>query len=298
MDFNLDRLRSFIVVSRTGNLSAAAKELGTTQPNLGRQMTALEKEVRLTLFSRHSRGLYLTKQGEDFLNVCQDIVGQLAQRTDIIREKDSAPEGTLKIVTGVGTTEAILDNLPRFSQQFPKIDFTFLSTTEIYQFHIGDADVGIIPVRYSDPELTQHLLYELNLRIYAAPKYFREYPMPKSLEELHSHKLIVYSGDNRALEEINIHLSHQNNYFHPFIKVNNGLSLRKALLKGLGIGAYGYERDLVQNNLLVDIFPNMSDQKIPYYFTYHRRLEGSPKIKAFHEFMKEIAKTWQRPDAT
>ncbi len=55
LDFNLDRLRSFIVVARTGNLSAAAKELGTTQPNLGRQMTALEKEVRLTLFSRHSR---------------------------------------------------------------------------------------------------------------------------------------------------------------------------------------------------------------------------------------------------
>ena len=42
MDFNLDRLRAFIVVARSGNLSAAARELGATQPNLGRQMTAFE----------------------------------------------------------------------------------------------------------------------------------------------------------------------------------------------------------------------------------------------------------------
>lgn len=295
MDFNLEHLRAFICVARLENLSAAAKELGATQPNLGRQMTALQKQVRLSLFSRHSRGIRLTKQGEEFLRVCEDIVGQLAQRTDLIREKDSAPEGTLKIVTGVGTTEAILDNLPQFSQKFPKVDFSFLSTTEIYQFLTGDADVGIIPISYSDPEITQHLLYELNLRIYASPKYLKEHSTPKSLEDLNSHKLIVYSGGDRALEEINIHLYKSNKNLHPFIKVNNGISLRKALLNGLGIGPYGYEENLVKTNFLVDLFPDMADHKIPYYFTYHRRLEGSPKVQAFHEFMNQIAKIWQRP---
>jgi DNA-binding transcriptional LysR family regulator len=93
LDFNLNHLRSFIVVSRTGNLSAAAKELGTTQPNLGRQMTALEKEVNLVLFVRHSRGLALTKQGQDFLDLCQRIVGQLAQETNVIRDRDLEPQG-------------------------------------------------------------------------------------------------------------------------------------------------------------------------------------------------------------
>jgi DNA-binding transcriptional LysR family regulator len=67
MYFNLDHLRAFVVVARTGNLSTAAKELGTTQPNLGRQMTALSKEFNLELFFRHSRGVSLTKQGEEFL---------------------------------------------------------------------------------------------------------------------------------------------------------------------------------------------------------------------------------------
>ncbi len=220
----------------------------------------------------------------------------MAQQTDIIREKDSVPEGTLKIVTGVGTSDAILGNIPRFSQQFPNIDFIFLSTTEIYQFHIGDADVGIIPVSYSDPDIVQQVLYESILRIYAAPCYLKENSTPKSIDDLKSHRLVVYGGGDQALEEINIHLQNTDHNLHHFIKVNNGLSLRRALLTGLGIGPYEYDRELVRNNLLVDVFPNMPDQKIPYYFTYHRRLADSPKIKAFYEFMKEVVKVWERPE--
>jgi DNA-binding transcriptional LysR family regulator len=46
----LTHLKSFLTVARKGNLSAAAKELGCTQPNLGRQMTALAKEVGMEHF--------------------------------------------------------------------------------------------------------------------------------------------------------------------------------------------------------------------------------------------------------
>jgi DNA-binding transcriptional LysR family regulator len=295
VDLNLDRLRTFIVVAREKNLSSAARELGASQPNVGRQMAALEKEVRLTLFVRHSRGLYLTKQGEEFLDLCNDIVGQLAQRTDVIREKNFEPEGSLRIGTGIGTSDTILENIFEFTRKFPKIYFSFLSTIDIYHFQIGDADVGIIPTAYSDPDIVQHLLYESALRIYAAPRYIEMYSRPKDLSELKSHKLISYVGnDEMADKEINIHLKDIDHHAHPLIKVNNGLALRRALLSGLGISVYEYDRRLIENNLLVDIFPDMPDKKISYYYTYHKRLEGSPKVHAFHDFLKEVVKVWQR----
>lgn len=300
MDFNLDRLRTFIVVARTGNLSAAARELGATQPNVGRQMAALEKEVRLTLFIRHSRGLSLTKQGEEFRIACQDIVGQIVQIADIIREKDSKPEGILKIVTGLGTTETILNNLHIFIEQFPKIDFRFLSTTDIYQFQIGDADVGLIPIKFSEPNIVQHHLFNMTLRIYAAPSYFKKHSMPKTLEDLKSHQMIVYArNDQEVLQLLNLqikkdHTSHI--YSQSFIEVNNGINMRSALINGFGIGTYFYDQNIVNNNLLIDVFPEMPDHKVPYYYTYHRRLEGSPKIQAFHEFLKKVVKVWERPD--
>lgn len=296
MDFNLDHLKSFIVVARIGNLSKAAQELGTTQPNLGRQMTALSKETDLELFFRHSRGISLTKQGEDFLALCHDIVGRLAQGTDVIREKDSEPHGTLKVVTGVGTTEAIIKNLHLFSQKFPKIHFSFSSITDIYQFHIGDADIGFFPTSFSDPNLVQHHLSDMTLRIYAAPNYLKEHSTPKTLEDLKGHQQVVYAGENQEVLHQIIKDHTQNIYSRPFISVNNGINMRTALIEGLGIGTYFYDRELIEKNLLVDVFPDIPDRRVPYYFTYHRRLEGSPKIKVFYEFMKEITKGWDKPD--
>lgn len=291
MHFNLDHLRAFSVVARTGNLSAAAKELGITQPNLGRQMTALSKEVNLDLFYRHSRGLSLTKQGEEFLALCENIVGQLVQGTDVIREKDSEPQGTLKVVTGVGTIDAIIKNFSSFSRKFPKIHLSFSSIPNIYQFQIGDADVGFFPVHFSDPDLVQHHLSDMTLRIYAAPSYLKKHSTPQTLEDLKEHQIIVYAGEDQK----DVHSFPMDLYSKPYFTVNNGINLRSALIGGLGIGTYFYDRELVKKNILVDVFPNMPDHKAPYYFTYHRRLEGSPKIKAFHEFMKEIVMLWEPP---
>lgn len=297
MDFNLDRLRAFIVVARMGNLSAAAKELGTTQPNLGRQMTALEKEVRLTLFVRHSRGLALTKQGEEFRLACQDIVFKISQISDIIREKESKPEGTLKVISGSGILERILEKIQSFSKKFPDINFFFSSVTDIYQLKIGDSDVALMIEPINDSDFIQLPLYDMILRVYASPAYLKSYGTPMTINDLKPHKIILYGGENSKI--LNNPLTNEiMNDPKKFIVVTNGPSMKAALVNGCGIGCYGYDRKDVENNLLVDVFPDMPDQIISYYFTYHRRLEGSPKIKVFYDFLKEeIVKGWDRPES-
>jgi DNA-binding transcriptional LysR family regulator len=295
MDFNLDRLRVFIVVARTRNLSAAARELGTTQPNVGRQMVALEKEVNLVLFVRHSRGLYLTKQGEEFLKLCLDIVGQIAQRTNVIREKDFEPEGTLTIATGTGSLEDIAKSLSSFSQNHPKLNFYFSPKINVLQLQLGDADASFSPVFFSDPDLIQHHVYDMVLRIYATPTYLQSHSKLKDLDNLESHRLIAYEDENKNIFNSQIiNTKTMDFYAHPFIKVNSGPSMRFCLLEHLGIGPYAYDQELEEKKLLVDVFPNMSDYKIPYYYAYHKRLDGSPKIKAFYDLLKEAIRTRQR----
>jgi DNA-binding transcriptional LysR family regulator len=295
----LGRLKSFLTVARKGNLSSAAKELGMTQPNLGRQMTALAKEVEMDLFLRHSRGMELTQRGKEFYKLCQRIVGELEQETVVIREKDSEPHGTLKIVTGIGSAEFILNYLQLFTKKFPKLQFTFTSLVDIYsvdpfQFQIGDSDVAILPTSFSDPDIIQYPLYDMNLRIYASPKYLSEHPIPKSFGDLKDHQLIVFVGDNKEiLNFLNFQVMGDYSsdvYKKAFIGVNNGLNMRTALINGHGIGAYFYDKETLDNNLLVDIFPDMPDRKVSYYYIYHKRLEGSPKVQAFYEFLKTIFK--------
>lgn len=56
VNFDWNRARAFLVTAEEGSLSAAARALGVAQPTLGRQVTALEEELGVTLFERVRAG--------------------------------------------------------------------------------------------------------------------------------------------------------------------------------------------------------------------------------------------------
>jgi DNA-binding transcriptional LysR family regulator len=300
MAFNLDRLRSFIVVSRLQNLSAAAKELGMTQPNLGRQMTALENELKLTLFVRHSRGLALTKQGQEFLDLCHDIVGRLAQGTDVIRGKGQEPHGHLKVLSGIGVLENILENIENFSDGYPKFAFTFSTNINIYELQIniyelqiGDADILITPDVIHDRDYVQRHLFDTTMRVYASPHYLQVHSRPRTLNDLKDHRVLIYVGEKQEILNKPIRKPNDSHSAQSFLELTSGPMMRTALVNSAGIGCYAYNRNLLEKGLLVDVFPNLPDHIIPYYFTFHKRLDGSPKIEAFYKFLKEVTKVWE-----
>ncbi|MGV8948327.1 MAG: LysR family transcriptional regulator [Candidatus Paracaedibacter sp.] len=299
MDFNLNHLKSFIVVARTGNLSMAAKELGTTQPNLGRQMTTLEKEVNLVLFARYPRGLDLTKQGQEFLSLCQDIIGSLAQGTSLIKQKDSDPEGGFHFVSGAGLLEAILENVASFSEKHPKLSFTFSSTVNPHQLQIGEADAAVMPVfqTASNSDFIQRPLYNTTIRVYASPNYLQLHSKPETLKDLQFHNIVVYGGEKQEAE-LNKQIINEKTLgiLCPFMTVGTTPAMRTALVNGAGIGCFAYDQKIIEEGLLVDVFPDSPRQNVFYYYTYHRRLEGSPKIEAFYGFLKEITKVWEWPE--
>ena len=50
-------MRTFAEVARDGSLSGAARQLGLTQPTVGRHIDGLEAALGVTLFTRSPRGL-------------------------------------------------------------------------------------------------------------------------------------------------------------------------------------------------------------------------------------------------
>eukprot|EP01036_Dinobryon_divergens_P060396 gene60396-80555_t len=55
--------RAFLAVARHLNFRAAADELALTQSAVSRQIQALEEEVGVALFLRHTRAVELTSAG-------------------------------------------------------------------------------------------------------------------------------------------------------------------------------------------------------------------------------------------
>ena len=64
---NLALLRSFVSIAESGSISAAARNLGTTQPTLSRQLAQLESECGSVLLRRDTHRMHLTDMGAKVL---------------------------------------------------------------------------------------------------------------------------------------------------------------------------------------------------------------------------------------
>ena len=74
---NLTRLQYFIEVARCGSFSAAAERLYTSQPNLSKQIAAMERETGLQLFNRTTRSVTLTSAGQYLFDQLQTVPTQI-----------------------------------------------------------------------------------------------------------------------------------------------------------------------------------------------------------------------------
>ena len=64
MNQNLSLYRIFYTTARTGNISRAAEELFISQPAVSKSISRLEQSLGTELFTRSSRGVQLTEEGE------------------------------------------------------------------------------------------------------------------------------------------------------------------------------------------------------------------------------------------
>jgi len=76
---DLRRLRTFVAVAELGTVSKAALRLHISQPALSRQINELEQEFSLRLFDRVGRRLMLTAVGEQVLDDCRRVLGEVAR---------------------------------------------------------------------------------------------------------------------------------------------------------------------------------------------------------------------------
>ena len=73
-----DFYRTFLAVLREGSLSAAARDLGLTQPTIGRHIDALETMIGFQLFIRSPQGLMPTEAAADLKPHAEQLASNAA----------------------------------------------------------------------------------------------------------------------------------------------------------------------------------------------------------------------------
>ncbi|WP_291182015.1 LysR family transcriptional regulator [Erythrobacter sp.] len=146
---NLDtqRLRTFVTVAQTANMTRAAGMLHQTQGAVSQQIRKLEEELGHTLFRRARPGLVLTESGERLLIKAR----RLLSINDAIWCEMTTPRCGGAVTLGVPIDLAgacrIGSALRSFTQRFPDVDVTLrcaLSVELKRAVATGEADIAIL----------------------------------------------------------------------------------------------------------------------------------------------------------
>lgn len=148
---SLRAMQCLVAVAQLPSVTAAAKELGITQPALSHQLTSLERELGLPLFNRTQRGTRLTAAARALLPLAQDCV--IAERALVARAQRVAGlhAGELRVCCAQSVTTGILPGVLRRWHQRHRDVTVFLTeyaSADLVAEAVlaGDADLGVAPM--------------------------------------------------------------------------------------------------------------------------------------------------------
>jgi len=161
----IQQLKYIIKVAETGSITEAAKALFISQPSLSNAIREIEKEARLTIFTRSRQGIALTKAGLEFLGYARNVVQQM----ELLEDKyiNSASE---KIRFAVSTqhytftSNAFVDMIKRFGQERYEFILNETQTRQIMEdVKNRFSDLGVLFISRENEAVIRKELAERNL---------------------------------------------------------------------------------------------------------------------------------------
>lgn len=172
VNFDWNRARAFLVTAEEGSLSAAARALGMAQPTLGRQVSALEAELGVTLFERVGRGLALTEAGRDLVEHVR-AMGAAAERVSLTAAGQAqALDGPIRVTASEAFAAWLMPPiLARLRREAPGIVVTLVASNDVSDLRRREADIAIRSGAPGDPELVGQRLRDDTAPLYASAEY-------------------------------------------------------------------------------------------------------------------------------
>lgn len=135
-------LRAFEAVARHLNFRAAAEEMALTQSAVSRQIQALEDEVGVSLFLRHTRAVELTSAGALLLAAVQQALPRVDNAVRQIRQ--SAGRRGVALTTFASFASMwLIPRLEQFQRDNPDIDIRIDATDNTLDLDVSDVDLAL-----------------------------------------------------------------------------------------------------------------------------------------------------------
>ena len=290
-----DKLKIFHAAADAGSFTHAGESLRMSQSAVSRQVSALERELSVTLFHRHARGLVLTEQGELLYRTATEVMNKLSTAETLLSDATTKPAGDLRVTAPVGLgTVWITQRLREFMDLYPDIRIEMSLNDEQLDIAMRAADVAIWTHEPENADLIRRSLMTMRVRAYASTHYVKQFGAPRSLAELDEHRFISYSGVPaqhlsvvRWLETAGLEGRGERT---PVLRVNSVIAIKYAIRSGIGIGLIP-EYLTEEEKDLVPVLNDVDLPRMPILFVYPEELKTSKKVHVLRDFLVSKARS-------
>lgn len=282
--------RAFLAVAKHLNFRAAADELALTQSAVSRQIQALEEEVGVPLFLRHTRAVELTSAGAQL----QRAVGPALERMDaaVRLVRQTAGRRSVAITTWASFASMwLIPRMEEFQRDNPGIDIRIDASDVQVDLETSDVDLAL---RYAMPAgATQGgiRLFGEQLAVVASPWLLKsgkplrtpadvaQFTLIEAGDAHRTHYLEYLSWrrwfDTRDLTKLQPQRWLYFNYAHQIVQA--------ALAgQGLALARMPLIPDALAAGDLVEVLPgHRIDSPLAYWLMVGPRSAQRPEIKAF-----------------
>ncbi|BCQ24800.1 LysR family transcriptional regulator [Caballeronia sp. NK8] len=139
----MQALLMFESAARLASFTAAARELGSTQPAVSQRVVQLEESLGAALFERGHRGVTLTEDGARLFDAVRRGLDVIRAATSDIRSRHA--QRTLTLSTDFGfATYWLMPRLPQFKALMPDVDVKIITSQSLPSASGDHADVVIV----------------------------------------------------------------------------------------------------------------------------------------------------------
>ncbi len=281
-----DLVRSFLSVARMGSLSAAARELGVSQPTLSRNIQAIESKTELNLFQRTTQGLTLTEAGADLV----DAAAKMNDAAELFNRQVSGLserlDGDIRLsVNDIVGNYLLPPAIAAFRQQHAGIHIEIVITNHASSINKREADIALRMFRPTQPDLIANRLPDMPLGFFASSNYLKEYGIPKSFEEFPQHILIGFDESTEFIDgakQRGVNLERKN------FSIRTDHLLAQINLCRAGAGIVATHVELAKRcPELQQVLEWVPLPALEFWIVCHSDTQHSSKIRALRHFLTE-----------
>src|SRR3954469_19278744 len=287
MDWDL--CKTFVAVAETRSFAAAARQLRSSHPTVGRKVAELEGQLGIPLFARSNDGLSLTAQGRKFREHVEAMAAAALRAEAAVSATGAQARGVVKL--SIGATFAshwLMPRLGEFLRAHENIQIEIITHPFPASVRRREADVVLRPMDSGEENLVGRKIGRLGTGFYASQDYVGGRSLPERRGEWKGHSVIGFADQtsNAQLARWSDVVTRQ---ARVVMRCSSQGDMLAAVRAGIGISALS---SFVAESYpdLVRVAPQKLASVADLWLLAHPDLVELPAVRAVVDFVAECAR--------